>query len=135
MSIAAKLDAAIKAVCPIHGVSIGRADDRATWRIDYADEATAEQREAAQDVLDAFDAAAGDVPAAVTMRQARLALLAAGKLEAVTAAVQQVGGAAQIEWEYAAEVRRDWPLVAQLTGVLGMTDADMDALFAQAATL
>lgn len=135
MNIAAKLDAAIKAVCPIHGVSIGRADDKQTWRIDYADDATAEQREAAQSVLVSFNPDAPIISEFVTMRQARLALLAAGKLEAVTAAVQQVGGAAQIEWEYATEVRRDWPLVVQLTGVLGMTDADMDALFVQAATL
>ena len=53
--IAAKLDAALKAVCPIHGVSIGRVNDKQTWRIDFRDEATAQQRAAAQDVLDAFD--------------------------------------------------------------------------------
>lgn len=46
--IAEKLDAAIKAVCPIHGVSIGRVDDKAIWRIDFKDEATAEQRSAAR---------------------------------------------------------------------------------------
>lgn len=55
MNIAAKLDAAVRAVCPIYGVSIGRLDDKATWRIDFADEATAEQRAAAQNVLEAFD--------------------------------------------------------------------------------
>ena len=54
MTIAAKLDAAIKAVCPIHGVSIGRKDDKQTWRIDFKDEATPEQREAAQSVVDNF---------------------------------------------------------------------------------
>jgi hypothetical protein len=53
--IAAKLDAALRSVCPIDGVSIGRKDDKATWRIDFKDEATSEQRTAAQAVLDAFD--------------------------------------------------------------------------------
>lgn len=57
-----KLDAAIKAVCPIHGVSIGRKDDKSTWRIDFKDEATTEQRAAAQAVLDAFDPVAAEQP-------------------------------------------------------------------------
>ena len=72
---------------------------------------------------------------AVTMRQARLALHAAGKLSAIDAAIAQIGGAAQIEWEYATEVRRDWPLVAQVAAGLNMTEAELDALFTQAALL
>lgn len=135
MSIASKLDAAIKAVCPIHGVSIGRADDKQTWRIDFADEATAEQREAAHGVLAAFDPNAADLPAAVSMRQARLALNAAGKLAAVEAAVASAGGAAVIEWGYSTEVRRDWPLVVALADAVGITGTELDALFLQAATL
>ncbi len=54
MTIAAKLDAAIKAVCPIHGVSIGRKNDKQTWRIDFKDEATPEQMAAARSVVDSF---------------------------------------------------------------------------------
>ena len=54
MTIAQKLDIAIKAACPIHGVSIGRKDDKQTWRIDFKDEATSEQRAAAQSVVDNF---------------------------------------------------------------------------------
>ena len=57
MSLISKLDVALKAVCPIHGVSIGRETDRSTWRIDFKDEATAEQRAAAGDALAAFDPA------------------------------------------------------------------------------
>lgn len=53
--IAAQFTAAVAAVCPIHGVSVGRSNDKATWRIDFKDEATAEQRAAAQAVIDAFD--------------------------------------------------------------------------------
>jgi len=52
--ISVKLSEAIKAVCPIHGVSIGRKDDKATWRIDFKDETTAEQRAAAQSALEAM---------------------------------------------------------------------------------
>ena len=52
--IAAKLDALIQAVCPIYGVSIGRIDDRLTWRIDCKDEATPAQRDAAVAMLVTF---------------------------------------------------------------------------------
>lgn len=55
---AGQLHAAIAAVCPIHGVSIGRKDDKATWRIDYAPEATVEQQAAALTVMLNFDVAA-----------------------------------------------------------------------------
>lgn len=74
--------------------------------------------------------------ATVTPRQARLALLAAGKLSAVTAALNAMSGAqgeaARITWEYATEIRRDDPLVAALNATLGI---DADALFAVAAAL
>lgn len=60
--ITVKLDAEIKAVCPIHGVSIGRKDDKSTWRIDFADTATVEQREAARSALDAFNVEAAQLP-------------------------------------------------------------------------
>lgn len=33
-----------RALIPIHGVSIGRADDRNTWQIDYTVSATSQQR-------------------------------------------------------------------------------------------
>ena len=49
------LDRAIAKVCPIHGVAVGRWEDRDTWRIDFKDEATSEQRVAAMRVLQEFD--------------------------------------------------------------------------------
>lgn len=48
----ADLDVAIKAVCPIHGVS-PRGDG--TYRIDFHDDATQEQRTAAEAVVAGFD--------------------------------------------------------------------------------
>jgi hypothetical protein len=41
------LHEAIAAVAPIDGISIGRWDDKATWRIDFKAEATQEQKDAA----------------------------------------------------------------------------------------
>jgi hypothetical protein len=75
----------------------------------------------------------------ISMRQARLALLGAGLSDTVEAAIAALPGdagkAARIEWEYATEIRRDNPLFAQLTNALGLSAAQLDALFTQAATL
>lgn len=73
--------------------------------------------------------------AVVSMRRARLAMLQAGILDDVTAAVEQAGAAAQIEWEYAVEVRRDHPLIVALAAQLEMSDENVDALFEAAAQI
>lgn len=79
------------------------------------------------------------VPASVTMRQARLALLGAGKLAAVAAALDSLPeparSAATIEWEYSNEVLRHNGFVAALGPALGFTEPQLDALFIRAATL
>lgn len=54
MLIANRLTVAIKAVCPIHGVSIYDRTDKATWRIDFKDEATQPERDAAAAQMAAF---------------------------------------------------------------------------------
>ena len=64
-----------------------------------------------------------------------LALLAAGLLPTVTAAVAAADAVAQIEWEYAQEVRRYWPTLLALQGAVGLSDAQLDALFVAAAAL
>lgn len=78
-------------------------------------------------------------PPVVSMRQARLALLGAGLLAQVDAAIASMPGvegeAARIEWEYATEVRRDSALVSAIGRLLGLDDAALDELFAQAAKL
>ena len=75
----------------------------------------------------------------VTMRQARLALLAAGVLGDVAPALAALPSphrdAAEIEWEYASEVRRDAPLIAALGSALGLTEDQIDDLFEAAAAL
>ena len=75
------------------------------------------------------------VPTRVTMRQARLALLKAGLLDAVTAAVAKAGPEAQIEWDYAGVVERSAGLVPEMASALGMGDEQIDSLFVLAATL
>lgn len=79
------------------------------------------------------------VPRAVTMRQARLALLSAGLLTAVNDAVAAMPGAAgeaaRIEWEFSQEVQRDKALALALAPVLNFSEAQLDALFIAASAL
>lgn len=79
------------------------------------------------------------VPSSVTMRQARIALLAAGLLDDVETAIAGLSSPtkerAQIEWEYSNEVQRNNGIVAQLGPLLGLSSAQIDALFIQAAAL
>ena len=80
-----------------------------------------------------------NVPNSVTMRQARLALLGAGLLAGVDAAINALPSpqkeAARIEWEYATEVQRSSGLVPMMVVALGLDDAALDALFIEAAAL
>jgi hypothetical protein len=75
------------------------------------------------------------VPTSVTLRQAKLALLGAGLLSQVDAAIAAAGTAAQIEWTAASEVVRDSPLVASLSAALGLTSTELDSLFTTAGSL
>lgn len=61
------LTRAVSAVCPIDGVSIGRIDDRSTWRVTFQPSATESQRSAAQAALAAFDALASLKASLVSM--------------------------------------------------------------------
>ena len=93
------------------------------------------------DNLDAAMAALVNINAqTITMRQCRLQLLAIGLLDSVDAAIAAIPDAAQrraaqIEWEYAATVERSSAWVQTLAGALGLTAAQLDTLFAEAAKL
>ena len=80
-----------------------------------------------------------NVPETIDMRRARLALLQAGLLDTVEAAIAAMSGtegkAARIEWEYATTIRRNHPLVKQLQGALSLTDEQMAQLFIDASNL
>jgi hypothetical protein len=73
------------------------------------------------------------------MRQARLALLRYGLLSQVDTFVASMpgvaGDAARITWEFAGDVQRSDALLAQLAGLLGLSDTQLDDLFRLAATL
>ena len=76
-------------------------------------------------------------PSKVTMRQARLALLGAGLLSQVDAALtaleEPMRTAALIEWNYSSEVHRNKPFIDMLGESLGLDDEAIDNLFVAAA--
>lgn len=72
---------------------------------------------------------------AVTPRQLRLALTATGLRAAVEAAVAGGDQNTKDTWEFSTECLRDNPLLVQMGAALGKTEAELDALFALAATL
>ena len=79
------------------------------------------------------------VPAEVTMRQARLALHAADLLASVEAAIDALPdpprAAARIEWDHSQTVQRHRGIVQQLGAALGMSSAQLDALFIAAGNI
>lgn len=87
----------------------------------------------------AAEAAKPVIPQQVTMRQARLALLSAGKLGLIDSAIESLASptreAARIEWDYSSAVMRDRPLVALIGQALGLDNAALDQLFITAAKL
>lgn len=102
------------------------------------------RRELTQDEIDdrqaEIDNYVAPIPQSVSMTQARLALLEAGKLSDVEAVLNSLEGdektKALIEWEFQTVVHRDRDLVLNvLGGALGMVDSEIDDLFILAASL
>lgn len=80
------------------------------------------------------------VPQVVTRRQARQALLLAGRLQEVQPAIDAIAdpvqrGMVQIEWDDSQEFQRTRPTLIALAAAIGMTAEDLDNLFTQAAQL
>ncbi len=79
--------------------------------------------------------------AALTARQLRLGLVLNGfSLEQVAATiegipVEQDRAMARVEWEYASQFERGHPLIAHVGAELGLTEAQIDAMWGQALTL
>ncbi len=101
-------------------------------------------REARQDEIDEITArrnatVKGKTPQAVTMLQARLALIAAGHFKTVDAFITSMpgdeGDAARAYWDFAQRVVRDDPLVAKLATHLNLSSIALDQLFIAASSL
>lgn len=77
------------------------------------------------------------VPKAVSRFQARMAIRGAGLFDAVEAmmAAPETPVAAKEAWASAQEFERTSPTVAGMAAALGMTEAQLDALFIAAAAI
>lgn len=81
------------------------------------------------------------VPESLSARQIRLWLLGKGvSMAAVDAAINALPDAAdreavQVEWEYAPYVERSHPMLVPLAVALGLTEAQVDQAFVEAATI
>jgi hypothetical protein len=56
----------------------------------------------------------------IDARRLRLALLQLNLLDKVEAGLSKLGQAAQIDWEYATDIKEDYPLVISLSTELGL---------------
>jgi len=77
------------------------------------------------------------VPSPVSRFQARAALHIAGRLAEVEALMQSPSTPmlARLAWQDAIEFRRESPTVTAMGAALGMSDADIDALFVSASEI
>jgi hypothetical protein len=71
----------------------------------------------------------------ITPRQARLALNHFDLRDSVEAAILNADQNTKDEWEFANEIRRDWPALTQLAFAIGITESQLDELFIYGATL
>lgn len=129
-------DALKAAGVPIVGVSIGRDDDKATWRIAFDPAVTDAQRATAAAIVAAIDLSTPMVPHEISRFQATEALRRAGRLTEIETALALIGDAsedhlktAKIAWETAQVFRRQSPTLAAFAALLGMTSGQVDALF------
>lgn len=71
----------------------------------------------------------------ISRMQARIALKRAGKLRLVETLVAGADEEVQLVWKDAQVFKRSSPMLNSLAGALGMTEADIDDLFAVARTI
>lgn len=79
------------------------------------------------------------IPQRITARQAQLALLEAGHLAAVEAVIEsfpaEIRARVRVEWGRATHVERGSQVTQMVATALGLTSAQVDALFVAAAAL
>ena len=91
-------------------------------------------------LLAQYPAVPTPVPASVTRRQARQALVLAGKFDLVQAALDAIPDATQrklmqIEWDDSQVFERNRPSLVALGTAIGLSSSQIDDLFRTAATL
>lgn len=110
MNVITSLHAQVAAVCPIEGISIGKPDDRSTWRIDFNSQATAGERVAAQAIVDGFDLSAANAAETqvVARRSTDAAEAQASRVDAAVTGLLDMTAAQRIAW-----ARTNFPSLTQ----------------------
>lgn len=111
--------------------------DRATWIVEFAPEATAEDRAAAAGLIAAIDDGAAPVPQQISRFQAMAVLHNLGRLEEIDAALRDVriDPLVTLGWDEAPFFARDSVLLRTVARLLGFTDTQLDDFFRAAAQL
>lgn len=120
-SVAARLTDEIGSICPIHGVSIGRVNDKETWKVHFAESATPEQIESANSVVEAFDPKSAQ-PAAWTPYTIVVALERMGVAEAMLSNTNEITKA---KFFAGSLIREDEPLLVAGLAAVGRTIDDL----------
>lgn len=87
------------------------------------------------DTLDEAMTNLRSTPVSVTPRQAKTALYRAGLYDAALAAVNAAGFEAQLTWNESTAFERDSALLNSMAAALGLSQTQLDELFAVAATI
>lgn len=116
-----KLHNAIVAVCPIHGVSVGDAENKTTWTFDAQESATTEQLAAAQAVIDNADLSILDDVKFITKLEIIDRLIVFGKLADALAALNS-DATKKARWDAATEIATDDADVIALLTAIGIAD-------------
>lgn len=105
------------------------------WEVVYTPEATQEQKDAVAAFIASLDPDQPSVPFALDKGKFVKGLRNAGRLNALRGIINQLGNDtdASIDWEYSPTIRRDSPLIEQMKQRLGLSDADIDAIFSAGA--
>lgn len=74
-------------------------------------------------------------PQTVTRFQARAALMLAGLLEMVEAAIANADPLTKLAWADAQSFERDSPMITNMAAAFGFSDAQLDSLFTQASLI
>lgn len=130
------LNQAIADAAPINGVSIGDWADKTTWRVDFQTDATQAQKNAAQTIINNWDASAPAPPMTAPMWAVRTVLQNNGLFnQAQTLIDASTDNALKNVWEYGNFADRNSKAIASLGTTLNLTDAQVDKMFIDANSL
>lgn len=77
----------------------------------------------------------GSLVSKCSQRQLRLWLLSKGLLSTVESAIKSASQAVQIEWEYAAEFKRNHPAIEAIGAICGLSASQIDTAFEETAEI